>query len=241
MKIAVISDIHGNLTAFKAVLADIETLGVSDIVSLGDLVGYGPHPEAVVRIIQDRRIPTVQGNHDRAVAEPRYLKWFNPEARRSLEMTREMLSEAALAFVGSRAPFITRDGCRFVHGFPPDSLSTYLFQVTENRLRAAFEELPEMRCFVGHTHELILMGCDGAETERVPFQEGAVQLQADHRYIINIGSVGQPRDGDSRAKYVVYDDAADALEVRFAAYDIQETVDAIIKAGLPRSHADRLW
>lgn len=241
MKMAVISDVHGNQAAFEAVLADIDGLGISDIVSLGDLVGYGPQPESVVATVQRRRIPTVQGNHDRAVADPVHLGWFNPEARRSLETTRQMMSEASLHFIGSRPPFLSRNGCRFVHGFPPDSLSTYLFQVREDQLRSAFQEMAEARCFVGHTHELTLIDFDGNRPDHLDFSRGEVHLRSDHRYIVNIGAVGQPRDGDNRAKYVVYDTDADLLEVRFVAYDIKQTANAIIKAGLPHSHADRLW
>jgi predicted phosphodiesterase len=241
MKLAVISDIHGNQAAFEAVLADIDALGISDIVSLGDLVGYGPHPESVVATVRNRGIPTVQGNHDRAVAAPAHLGWFNPEARRSLETTRRMMSEAALHFIGSRPPFLTRNGCRFVHGFPPDSVSTYLFQVRKDQLRSTFQKMAEPRCFVGHTHELTLIGYDGSRPDPLDLSQGEVHLRADHRYIVNIGAVGQPRDGDNRAKYVVYDPDADVLEVRFVAYDIQKTARAIIAAGLPQSHADRLW
>ncbi len=241
MKLAVISDAHGNLTALEAVLADIDHSGITDIFSLGDLVGYGPHPEAVVRTIQERHIPTVQGNHDRAVAAPHHLEWFNPEARRSLESTRSMLSEETLAFIGSRPPSLVRHGVRFVHGFPPDSLSTYLFQVTGEDLQAAFTDMTESRCFVGHTHELVLVGHNGTGTQHHPLEEGKTPLQRDHRYIINSGAVGQPRDGDNRAKYVIYDTGADTVTVRYVTYDIQRTVDAIIAAGLPHAHADRLW
>lgn len=241
MKIAVISDVHGNLEALEAVLADIDALGIPRIVSLGDMVGYGPHPEEVVQAFLERQIPTVQGNHDRAASTPRHMEWFNPEARRSLERTRVMLSRGSLDFIGSRPRFLTYSGCRFVHGFPPNSLTTYLFQVTGDRLRTAFADFPETCCFVGHTHELILVDFNNADPTQCSLQEGPFQLEADHRYIINIGAVGQPRDPDNRAKYVIYDADAHALEVRFVAYDIQKTVEAIIEAGLPQSHADRLW
>ncbi len=241
MKLAVISDVHGNLTALEAVLADIDALGIRDIVSLGDMVGYGPHSEGVVRLFRERDIPTVQGNHDRAMAEPRYLKWFNPVARRSLEATRRMLSGESLDFIGSRPHFLTRNGCRFVHGFPPDSLTTYLFQVTGDRIRTAFADFPETCCFVGHTHELTLVDHDGVNASRRPLREEIVPLRPGHRYIVNIGAVGQPRDPDNRAKYGVYDADARSIEVRFVAYDIQKTAQAIVDAGLPQSHADRLW
>ncbi len=240
MKLAVISDIHANLEAFDSVLADIDAAGVDDIICLGDVVGYGPDPEAVVRRVRERGIVSVQGNHDRAVCQPKHRSWFNPIARTSLEMTAGMLSEETRSYLATFEPALVRNGRRFVHGFPPASVSIYLFQVIDSQLRRAFQRIGERICFVGHTHELEVVAYDGETLSREPLAEGSFSLDPDHRYIINVGSVGQPRDGVKGAKYVCFDDAAGTIDVRFIPYDAETTADKIIRAGLPRIHADRL-
>jgi diadenosine tetraphosphatase ApaH/serine/threonine PP2A family protein phosphatase len=131
---------------------------------------------------------------------------------------------------------------RFVHGFPPDSTDIYLFQVPNDILNQTFKKMKERLCFVGHTHELKLIGFDGKISQRIPLKEGTVNhLDLDRKYIINVGSVGQPRDGNNNAKYVIWNTSEDTLEVRFVPYDIASVVGKIIAAGLPKVHADRLW
>ncbi len=137
---------------------------------------------------------------------------------------------------------MVHNGCRFVHGFPPDSINTYLFQVSYDRLKQVFKEIEEKICFVGHTHELEIIGFDGKVFEHIPISEACVKhLYKERRYIINIGSVGQPRDGNNNAKYVIWNTDDYTVEVKFIPYDIAGVVNKIIKAGLPKVHAERLW
>jgi predicted phosphodiesterase len=241
MRLGIISDIHGNLEAFGSVLSDIDDVGVDELICLGDNIGYGPDPVGVVRLLRDRSIYSLIGNHELAVAEPASLQWFNPVARRSLLKTIELMDENTIRFVTGLDRFQVRDGCRFVHGFPPESAATYLFQVDADGLCKTFGEYPERLCFVGHTHELEIVAFGDGVARARPLKKGTTRLRKELRYIINVGSVGQPRDGNNNAKYVIFDSDRDLLEVRFVPYDISVTVQKIIAAGLPESHAMRLW
>ncbi len=245
MKVAVISDVHANLEAFGAVLSDIEKQVVDGIISLGDNVGYGPDPEAAVSLLRERGIPSVQGNHDRAVGSPtRHLNWFNPIAKTSLMKTIEMIRPETRAFLRDLPPFLVRHGARFVHGYPPNSSSTYLFQVKEvNLIRtlAMMEETMETPiCFVGHTHELSRVCLDDGDVLYEPISDPLIQLDDHRAYIINAGSVGQPRDGNNKAKYLIWETEEHSIRVRYIAYDIERVVQKINDAGLPRIHGERL-
>lgn len=241
MKVAIISDIHGNYDALREVLADIDMSKVDRIISLGDNIGYGPEPDRVVQKIMAQDIPSVQGNHELAIKDEEYLNWFNPVARKSLVKTRDLLSESSIKYVTELEPFLTAHDCRYVHGFPPDSPLIYMFQVSESRKKQIFEKIPERLSFIGHTHTLETIGYNGKSMEYSDLPRGVSSLEADKKYIINIGSVGQPRDTSNEAKYVIWDSAADTIDVRFISYDIAAVVQKIKDAGLPEDHAQRLW
>ncbi|GBC59621.1 metallophosphatase family protein [Desulfonema ishimotonii] len=240
MRIAVLADIHGNLEAFQAVLADIDRADIDDILSLGDNIGYGPDSEPVMALLRDRRIPSVLGNHELVIKKPGFYKWFNPTVRETLQKTAAALSAENIQAICDMEPFLVRHGCRFVHGFPPKSPLLYLFQASEKKQRRVFSRIGERLCFIGHTHDLGLVAFDGDHLRYLPLPEGITRLDADRRYIVNIGSVGQPRDGDNRAKYVIRDTAEDTLETRFIPYDIESVVKKILAAGYPGYFARRL-
>jgi len=240
MRLAVISDIHGNLEAWRAVLADIDQSGVDEIVSLGDNIGYGPDSEAVMAEIRRRRIPSVLGNHELVIKHPRFYKWFNPHVQKTLDLTFQQLSPETVAQIQSMDLAMVRHGCRLVHGFPRKSALMYLFQMTEEKIFKAFTRFPERLCFVGHTHDLRLIAVTESRVSDRPFARGPNPLSEGSRYLINAGSVGQPRDGDNRAKYVIYDTETDILEVRCLPYDIEAVVQKILAAGYPEVFALRL-
>ncbi len=241
MRIAVISDIHGNATAFEAVLEDIDSQqGIEGIYCLGDNIGYGPEPEKVIEMMRMRNIPSVLGNHELAIKQPESLSWFNPTARRSLEKTLTLLSPESKTYIAKLPTYLIVDDCRFVHGFPPDSVTTYLFEINSNGIKYTLDRLEERVVFIGHTHELLIAEYDGTAVISEPLYRGTVQLDPGKKYLINVGSVGQPRDGTNPAKYVIYDDEANELIVRFVPYDIHDTVNKIHQAGLPEQHALRL-
>jgi predicted phosphodiesterase len=241
LKFAIISDIHGNFEAFSKVISDLETTNISGIICMGDCIGYGPEPEQVLTEVLKRNIPTTIGNHEMAIIDDRYLRWFNPKARASIEKTKSMLSRASIDYIRTLSRSHVIEQCRCVHGYPPDSVRAYLFQKAPQALIKTFKAMAESVCFVGHTHDLELVEFDGRQVERKPLGQGITRLDNQHRYIVNVGSVGQPRDGNNNAKYAIYDTQSHELEIRFVTYDIAATVAKIKAAGLPESHANRLW
>jgi predicted phosphodiesterase len=241
MRLAIFSDTHGNYDAFDQVLQDIDTCDVDAVISLGDNIGYGPESDCVIKKIKALNIPSVQGNHELALNDEEYLSWFNPAARKSLIKTRDLLSQTSIRYISQFEPVITSYDCRFVHGFPPDSPLIYMFQVSESRKQKVFEEMTERLCFIGHTHTLEILSYDGNDIQYEDLPKGLSRLDPAKKYIINIGSVGQPRDSSNNAKYVVWDSLEDSLDVRFISYDIAAVVKKIKAAGLPKEHAQRLW
>jgi predicted phosphodiesterase len=241
MRLAIISDIHGNLEAFLQVLQDMERLQVDSTMCLGDNVGYGPEPEAVVRLIRERGIPSIMGNHELGLIDSGLLDWFNLPTRESLLLTRTLVSSDTMEYIAGLAPAAAAHGARFVHGCPPQSITTYLFELSGEDLSAHFLRMGEPLCFVGHTHQLEIVSFDGRAVRHRPLHRGEVFLERDHRYIVNVGSVGQPRDANNHAKYVIWDDAVHRLEVRFVSYDIASTARKIIELGFPEFNATRLW
>jgi diadenosine tetraphosphatase ApaH/serine/threonine PP2A family protein phosphatase len=241
MRLAIISDIHGNLEAFKEVLADIDRSQIDGLACLGDNIGYGPDSEGVIELVRKRDIPSVMGNHELAVVDVKYLEWMNPTARRSLVMTHERLSENSIDYIRTLPPAMTYHGSLCVHGAPPDSVVTYLFQLSMADLKEAFLGMEEKMCFLGHTHDLGIISFDGDKVIQASLGKGIVSLHKDHQYIINVGSVGQPRDGNNNAKYVIWDTDSETIEVRFVPYDISATANKIIELGFPEFNARRLW
>jgi predicted phosphodiesterase len=240
MKTAIISDIHGNATALKAVLKDIEASHVDLVISIGDNIGYGPEPEEVVTLLRENNIPSIIGNHELAINRPEFLKWFNPAARISLEKTIGLLSASTIGYISKLGYCMVLRECRFVHGFPPGSSTIYLYEATDDKLKDTLTKMIERICFIGHTHMLEAVGFNGDVLSRQILRQGEVQLNPDDKYLINVGSVGQPRDGDNQAKYVIWDSSVYRLTVRYITYDIADTVRKIYQAGLPEQHAWRL-
>lgn len=240
MRIAVVSDIHGNLEALREVLADIQGRGVDRIVSLGDNVGYGPDPEAVMRSLDALAIPSVMGNHEYGLVDEDFLRWFNDDAGEALEITRGLLSEGSLTSLKDLPLSLVFSGCRFVHGLPPDDFRTYLHEMTRSELALILRGAPEPLCFVGHTHQLHMEAWEGGKVKEVALGPSPVRLAEEGKYIVNAGSVGQPRGRDKSAKYVVWDGETRTLEPRFVPYPFQVTAEKILKRGIPRRYANML-
>ncbi len=240
MKTAILSDIHGNATALEAVLKDVDSCAVDMVLSLGDNIGYGPEPEKVINILRSRKIPSVTGNHELGVTRPDFLPLFNPVARKSIDMTIDMLSENGIQHIKTFPNAIVKDDLRFVHGFPPESPTKYLFELSDDEIKDSLSVMVERYCFIGHTHDLEILILEKDRLVRHPLAEGIFPLNPENKYLINAGSVGQPRDGNSQAKYVIWDSNTKKLTVRYITYNISDTVKKIYKAGLPEQHALRL-
>jgi len=134
-RIAIVSDVHGNLEALVAVLADADAQGFSRMVNLGDMVGYGPEPDACVKLLRERGVDSVLGNHEHGLLEAQARNWFNPQARRALDRTRALLSDDALMYFRTLPRTLEAEGALFVHGCPPGLVSKYLYELDDYALR----------------------------------------------------------------------------------------------------------
>ncbi|WP_092704906.1 metallophosphoesterase family protein [Halovenus aranensis] len=219
MKIALISDIHGNLPALEAVLDDLPA--VDDIVCAGDIVGYNPWPRDCLERVREVVSITMQGNHDRAVDDPSSYA-HNPMAKAGLEHAQANLTAEQMEWLGSR-PQRTEfaDGnYRLVHSHPdPAELGTYVMP----------RHFPEMRPYLDD-HDGIVLG-------HTHIQHKAT---IDGRLIVNPGSVGQPRDGDERAAYAALDTVTDEVDLRRVEYDINRVISRVEECGLPTQIGTRL-
>ncbi len=240
MKIAVLADIHGNLEAFEAVRRDLKAQGVQRVIGLGDNIGYGPDPEAVMCRMRQLGYQSVLGNHEFALVDPRGRRWLNFQAAENNIKTEKLLSHKNKEFCRCLPTHLAFDNAHFVHGYPPDSVFRYLDRQSDEKIATLFASAHAAFFFVGHTHRLQLVtGHDGVVSRRVLGRETVVLLP-DAQYIINCGSVGQPRDGDKRAKYILWDMENRLLEVRFVEYDNERTMQKIRDLGFPDVYALRL-
>lgn len=237
---AVMSDIHGNLEALEAVLRDVPE-EVGTIYCLGDVIGYGASPNKCCDLAREWQMPLITGNHDLAVADlDTDLSWFNPVAAAAVKWTREQLTEENRQFLISRPRTMQHERALFVHGSIRDP-DEYILDQSSARENLAIlkSEYPEaLVCFFGHTHvKAVAPSPNGALGE-----DGSLDLSANGPYLVNPGSVGQPRDGDTFASYVVVDKDSPGLKVtyRFVEYDVKLAQAKIREAGLPGMLADRL-
>ncbi len=236
MRIAVVSDIHSNLVALDAVLDKIGS--VDALWHLGDVVGYGPEPDGVVERLTALGALGVRGNHDAAACGGTEIEWFNPDARAAMEWTRGAISETTRAWLAALPVRRKESAFTLVHGSPRDPIWEY---VTSAALaRAGLSAISTEHGLHGHTHiPIAFTEVDGRMRTLVPRAGNTVAL-GEGRTFLNPGSVGQPRDRDPRAAYLIVDlDAGTATWGR-AAYDF-EAVGAMMRAaGLPARLADRL-
>ncbi len=239
MRVLIFSDVHGNLTALEAVL---EAAGEVDAYwCLGDLVGYGPDPEACVRRVQDLpNLTCLLGNHDAAAAGLLDMGFFNTEARRSLQWTRAQLSQASRRFL-AELPLMEQvsDRVTLVHGSPRRPLEEYM--LTAHVARAALAHLETPWAFFGHTHQPVAFLARGRWVRVEAAQPGkTLTLTEDQRMMLNPGSVGQPRDGDPRAAYALYDTETHTWTWQRVPYDVSTVQERMAQAGLPTFHIYRL-
>jgi diadenosine tetraphosphatase ApaH/serine/threonine PP2A family protein phosphatase len=239
MRILVISDIHANYTALRAVLQDA---GPTDETwCLGDLIGYGPDPNAVIEQVRELpKLTCILGNHDVAILGRMALEAFNGDARRSLTWTEEVLTADNMEFLQTLPQTaVVRGDVTLSHGSPRDPVWEYVLNTLSARLN--FDHFETPYCFVGHSHIQCIFQQD-KKNDRVTMditKEGEL-FSLNLRAILNPGSVGQPRDRDPRAAYAIYDNRKGTWEARRVAYDFTEVQGRIREAGLPEKHAMRL-
>lgn len=240
MRIAVLSDIHGNLEAFEAVIADMTTRQPDKVICLGDLVGYGPNPEEVVQLFRHCGFSAVLGNHDAALHRPGILNKLNFQAKENSLQTKMLMSQQSLDFCSGLPENLMVEGALFVHGFPPASLHQYLTRTPDAQLAEFFKQSDQPLSFVGHSHALAMVSWDGQRITWYDLEQRTYSLKNTCKYIINGGSVGQPRDGNNNAKYLLWDSGSNEVEILFVPYDYSVTINKIFNRGFPRAYGIRL-
>ncbi len=241
MRIGIISDIHANVVALEMVLHTIGT--VDGLWCLGDVVGYGPNPNESIKCLlaQPHLDVCLTGNHDAAVIGTASVADFNPEAQQAILWTREQLSAASETFLRARPALIERDReFTLAHAAPRDPIWEY---ITNTALaRENFPHFSTPVCLVGHTHvpSIFSTGKDRSVRLQLPRDGTQLDLRDGRRYIVNPGSVGQPRDSDTRAAYAILDDERGTLAFHRVAYNIAETQRRMRAAHLPAKLSARL-
>jgi diadenosine tetraphosphatase ApaH/serine/threonine PP2A family protein phosphatase len=261
MEIAVISDIHANAEALAAVFVDISVTGAEKIAVLGDVVGYGADPEVCTRAImvvsgdepdagivpsellekanrfRDALNCAVMGNHDMALFDDEILTMMRYEAVEAVQWQRKKLSAENVSFHMARPLEVEYGDAVFVHASPyrPE---TFGYIVTHYEAANVLSRAEGRLFFIGHTHDPTVFNEDGIVKAG---SGGKVLLNREKRYIVNVGSVGQPRDGDPRSSYVIWDTERETVEFRRVEYDVETAARKIYDAGLPRVLGDRLF
>lgn len=239
MSLAILSDIHGNLEAAREVFRDLEAHQPETVFFLGDAIGYGPDPDGAIRLLRQRDVHCLLGNHELALVRRRARRYFNKPTRRHFHQVKSMLSRDSRKVASTWPVRRESKDLLFVHGCPPASVTTYLFDMGDGDLAEAMRRMEAAIAFVGHTHELEIAELrDGSLVRRVP-GVGRHVLEGD-KAVVNIGSVGQPRDGDRRAKYALFDPRSREVEIRAVAYDAETTARRILEIGFPKAYAERL-
>lgn len=234
---AILGDVHANLDALSVVLEECKSQGVTDFLCTGDVVGYNADPHECLDIIRSLGCPVVMGNHDYYVSTAQDLDDFNPHAAAVIEWTRQQLSDEEMEYLRT-LPFVkTQMGITLVHS-TMDNPESFGYVFDHLQAEAHFSHQVTPLCFHGHTHCPMIYEKQLGAVYRIDAQD--FKLPIGRKYFINVGSVGQPRDGDPRAAYVIYDPKARFVRFRRLEYDVAAAQEKIRMAGLPERLAARL-
>lgn len=233
MKTAVISDVHSNIDALLAVFSELKQTGIERVICLGDIVGYGADPDECLQLIKDECDVVIMGNHDSAVSGSEEHSSFNPEAEEAIYWTRNRISVEWKNYLEKLPMIFEENGIVYVHS-SPHKPERWSYIVSREDALFEFRYFKGNAAFIGHSH-LSGIFCHDGDT----FDDEVI-LNEEKRYIINVGSVGQPRDGNSNAAYAVYDDKLKRVNINRVAYDVESAAEKIIDAGLPSFLSSRL-
>jgi len=236
MRLAVLSDIHSNLAALEAVRGDMPA--VDEVWVLGDVVGYGPQPNEVISALQEMGARTVLGNHDGAAIGIVDSNDFNPDAAEAIAWTAGAIDANTRAYLASLPEMRCEGELTAVHGSPRDPIWEYI--VSPRVAAANLDSFKSRHCLFGHTHLPVIFRADDGRIEIVTATDDSPVAIDSQRSLINPGSVGQPRDGNPHAAYLVLDTESRRVEFRRVAYDIDLTQRLMRAAGLPARLAERL-
>ncbi len=238
MRYGIFGDVHSNIEALDAVLAALDAENCKKIFCLGDIVGYGANPKECLDRIRNRQIVTVAGNHDLAAVNRFDLSFFNSSAREAMLYTIQRLAPADLEFLATLPLTKTTPDFALVHSSPrkPENFD-YIF--TLSQAEEAFEEVESNVTFIGHSHVPVIFFQEYGETDDSEASE--FYLRRNRKIIFNCGSVGQPRDGNPDACYVIFDTDIAKIKLQRIAYDVDAAARKIIDADLPLILAERLY
>lgn len=238
MKIAIVSDIHSNFEAVEAVSKAIDGMSVDAIYFVGDVVGYGPDPNACTQWVMENSDLAVMGNHDVAALGKIDIETFNPNARKAIIWNAEQLEDWAMSYISTLPMKTSHESVTIVHANPQDPESwNYIFSLWDAEMN--FSHFESSFCFVGHSHQPVIVGMD--EAKQVSVLAGdSFTAEKGARYLINVGSVGQPRDGNPEACFGLLDTEKGEFSFHRSPYDIKVTQDKMMGAGLPEPLAERL-
>ena len=240
MRVAAISDVHANLPALEAVLAATEAAGVEETWCLGDVVGYGVEPDACADLVRERCDVCLVGNHDLAVLGALDVASFSEAAAVAVEWTRENVRESTLEFLRELEPQGERGGLGLFHASPRDPVWEYV--LSREQASAGMDAHPLRIGLIGHSHVALFFTRSGNRTSRgAQASDGALLDLSRDAWLVNPGSVGQPRDGDPRAAWLEIDTEAETACFHRVPYEIERAAAPIAAAGLPKRLADRLY
>ncbi len=238
MRYAIISDIHGNSDALETALSSIARRKAERIICLGDVVGYGASPNECIKLIREAAEVGLMGNHDSAVIGTTSIESFTRRAQISTEWTRDQLTEEGSQYIESLSMQWNHSGILAVHASPCEP-ENWTYILDSHSAGEAFRCFDEAICFIGHSHVPIRFLDDG--TAGVALREETIRLDPETRSIVNVGSVGQPRDGDPRLSFAIFDSDRGTVQICREEYDIATASRKIIDAGLPEELGKRLF
>jgi putative phosphoesterase len=237
MKLGVFSDIHGNWEAFKAVIKAYKAEKIDTYICLGDIVGYGADPNKCIKKVRGLTELVIAGNHDMAAINRTDTKNFNQYAQQAVNWTNAALKDKNKQYL-EQLPFtLERENILFVHATPQNP-EQWNYALSIDQAQFVFETFTQQICCIGHSHYPIFFRKTAKDIELLP--AGKIELRAGERYIMNVGSVGQPRDGKPLACYGIIDLGQKIMEIKRTPYNVEKAQKKIRKAGLPDYLADRI-
>jgi len=240
MKYGILGDIHSNLSALRAVLERLDDEGVDTLISVGDVVGYGAAPRECIALLRERQTVVVKGNHDAACVNELDERTFNPYARAAVAWTRTVLEAEDKRWLRSLPLVATLEHCQVAHGtLHRPELFDYILSLSD--ADPSLDEMTRPACFVGHSHIPITVMRFADRPERTAYTyDTEIDLSETVKALVNVGSVGQPRDEDPHTAYALYDATEMRVSIVRIPYDIEVEVARIAEAGLPQVLGERL-
>jgi diadenosine tetraphosphatase ApaH/serine/threonine PP2A family protein phosphatase len=243
MRIGIFSDVHANLEALQAVLSAYQQTQIDHYICLGDIVGYGANPNECCQIVRDLADLVILGNHDAACSGRMSTEWFNAAARVAVEGHQHMLDHTHMSWLAQLPYRIELDDMLLCHGSPYQQEEfPYILDEADVEAIVQHGSTYQSLIFVGHTHLATAFIFREQPVLRIwEDPHTTIQILPDHRYVFNVGSVGQPRDGDWRASYGIFDTEARSFELRRAEYDVDTASEKIMRLGFPLTLSERLF